>query len=52
MGKLEVTQDSLCHMTNRFRTLANGRVVASLEGGYNFEMTSKAVEAVIRVRYH
>lgn len=37
-------------MTNRLKGLANGRVLAVLEGGYSQEKTSLAAEATVRVR--
>ena len=50
LGGLEVTQDGLCYIASRLKSLAGGKVIASLEGGYNHKVTSRAVEGVVRVR--
>ena len=36
------------HMTGLLKTLAGGRVVVALEGGYNLASISNSMEAVVR----
>lgn len=36
------------YMTRRLQTLANGKVIAVLEGGYNLEATALAAESTVR----
>ena len=36
-------------MTNKLKTLADGKLLAVLEGGYNLETTAQAAEATVRV---
>jgi histone deacetylase 6 len=46
---MRVTSNGFAHMTQKLLSLANGKVVVALEGGYNEEMTATCAEAVIRV---
>lgn len=37
------------HLTAMLRTLANGKIVVALEGGYNLQSISRSMEAVVKV---
>lgn len=47
MGEMNVSSENFGYLTKRLMTLANGRVVCSLEGGYLRSMLSKSVASVI-----
>mmetsp|Transcript_12588 Transcript_12588/g.27814 ORF Transcript_12588/g.27814 Transcript_12588/m.27814 type:complete len:137 (+) Transcript_12588:1287-1697(+) len=47
VGECLVTPDCFSQLTRKLMTLANGRVVCALEGGYVRSVLSKCVEAVI-----
>lgn len=49
LGECYVTPAGYAHMTNMLCSLANGRVVVALEGGYNLESISNSALAVTRV---
>lgn len=49
LGGCFVTPACYAHMTHMLKSLANGRLVACLEGGYNLEAISRSALAVTRV---
>ena len=49
LGGCDVTPTGYAHMTARLLTLARGRVVVALEGGYNLRSIALSAEAVLRV---
>jgi hypothetical protein len=49
LGGCDVTPAGYAHMTSRLLTLARGRVVVALEGGYNLRAISTSADAVLRV---
>lgn len=48
LGDCDVTQDTFSYITSRLSELAGGRLIAVLEGGYNFGSISLASESVLR----
>jgi hypothetical protein len=49
LGMMKVTPLGYAHMTAELCTLAGGRCVLALEGGYNCEIIAKCTEACLRV---
>jgi hypothetical protein len=49
LGGCDVTPAGYAHMTHHLLSLARGRVVVALEGGYNLASISRGMEAVVRV---
>ncbi|KAH8116654.1 histone deacetylase clr3 [Phellopilus nigrolimitatus] len=49
LGECHVTPSGYAHMTHMLSTLAGGKLVVALEGGYNVESISKSALAVTRV---
>jgi acetoin utilization deacetylase AcuC-like enzyme len=49
LGMMKVTPLGYAHMTAELCTLASGRCVLALEGGYNCEIIAKCTEACLRV---
>eukprot|EP01138_Halocafeteria_seosinensis_P005430 gb/GECG01005551.1/.p1 GENE.gb/GECG01005551.1/~~gb/GECG01005551.1/.p1 ORF type:complete len:1042 (+),score=127.26 gb/GECG01005551.1/:1-3126(+) len=49
LGGCNVTPAGYAHMTSMLKSLAGGRVLVALEGGYNLRSISKSVEAVTKV---
>jgi histone deacetylase 6 len=49
LGEMRVTPDGFAAMTARLQSLAGGRCVLSLEGGYNLEAISRSAAACLRV---
>ncbi len=49
LGEMRVTPAGFAAMTSRLRTLAGGRCVLALEGGYNLEAISRSAAACLRV---
>ncbi|CAM6081790.1 unnamed protein product [Calypogeia fissa] len=49
MGQCKVTPAGYSEMTKRLMTLANGRLVLALEGGYEFKSLSKSFLACMKV---
>lgn len=49
LGGNDVTPAGYAHMTHRLLSLAQGRLVVALEGGYNLTSISRSMEAVVRV---
>jgi acetoin utilization deacetylase AcuC-like enzyme len=49
LGEMRVTPDGFAAMTARLRSLAGGRCVLALEGGYNLEAISRSAAACLRV---
>lgn len=50
LGQCAVTQDAMTYLADGLKSLSpNGKIIAALEGGYNTKVTSRAVDAVIRV---
>jgi len=47
LGKIHITPSGYAEMTARLMTLARGRVVVALEGGYNLESISNSMAAVV-----
>lgn len=48
LGGLDVTPDGYAYMTRRLQSLASGRVVVLLEGGYNLKTIADSAEGVLR----
>ncbi|KAB2569649.1 Histone deacetylase HDA1 [Lasiodiplodia theobromae] len=48
LGKCFVTPPCYAHMTHMLKSLANGKVVVCLEGGYNLQSIAKSAVAVTR----
>ncbi len=48
LGGCFVTPECYAHMTHMLMSLANGKVAACLEGGYNLEALSKSALAVVQ----
>ncbi len=49
LGQMRVSPDGYAAMTERLSTLAGGRLVLALEGGYNLDAISRSAEACLRV---
>ena len=49
LGEMRVTPDGFAAMTARLRSLAGGRCVLALEGGYTLEAISRSAAACLRV---
>ncbi|RKP35572.1 hypothetical protein BJ085DRAFT_19691, partial [Dimargaris cristalligena] len=49
IGECLVTPQGYAHMTALLKTLAGGRLVLSLEGGYNLEATAQSALACVQV---
>jgi acetoin utilization deacetylase AcuC-like enzyme len=49
LGGMRVSPAGFAHMTSRLLTLAGGRVVLALEGGYNLEAIAACAAACLRV---
>src|SRR5579871_3677179 len=49
IGGCEVTPACYAHMTHMLMPLAEGKLVLTLEGGYNLESTAKSALACVRV---
>ncbi|ORX91194.1 Arginase/deacetylase [Basidiobolus meristosporus CBS 931.73] len=49
MGGCFVTPACYAHLTHKLKTLAGGKVVLSLEGGYNYDIISESALACVRV---
>ncbi|KAI1278379.1 Histone deacetylase 6 [Halotydeus destructor] len=49
LGSYKVSPEAYGHMTHHLCALANGRVVAALEGGYNLETIAKCSTEVVNV---
>lgn len=49
LGSMRITPDGYARMTARLRTLAGGKVVLALEGGYNLAAISRSASACVRV---
>ncbi|KZT72053.1 Arginase/deacetylase [Daedalea quercina L-15889] len=49
LGECHVTPTGYAHMTHMLSSLANGRLVVALEGGYNLDAISVSALAVARV---
>src|SRR5579871_6037544 len=49
IGGCEVTPAGYAHMTHMLMPLAEGKLVLTLEGGYNLESTAKSALACVRV---
>ena len=47
MGECDVTPDCFARLTRRLKTLANGKVVCALEGGYVRSVLCKCIESVL-----
>jgi len=47
MGECDVTPECFARLTRRLKTLANGKVVCALEGGYVRSVLCKCVETVL-----
>jgi histone deacetylase 6 len=48
LGGMDVTPVGFAHMTAQLSTLARGRVVLALEGGYNLRSVARGAEACVR----
>ncbi|KAL7542290.1 hypothetical protein ACHAXR_013391 [Thalassiosira sp. AJA248-18] len=48
MGECDVTPECFARLTRRLKTLANGKVVCALEGGYVRSVLCKCIESVLR----
>ena len=48
LGGLSVDPEGYAYMLRRLKSLAGGKVVVALEGGYNLESISKSAEACVR----
>ncbi|KAK8179360.1 hypothetical protein BC567DRAFT_78748 [Phyllosticta citribraziliensis] len=48
LGMCEVTPPCYAHMTHMLMSLANGKIVVCLEGGYNLQSIAKSTVAVTR----
>ncbi len=49
LGGCDLTPAGYAYMTSRLLSLAGGRLVVALEGGYNLTSISRGMEAVLRV---
>jgi histone deacetylase 6 len=49
LGDMRITPGGYARLTERLLTLARGRVVLALEGGYNLEAISRSAAACVRV---
>jgi histone deacetylase 6 len=49
LGQMRVAPEGYARMTRRLLTLAKGRVVLALEGGYNLEAIGRSAAACLRV---
>ncbi len=49
LGQMRVTPDGFAAMTARLRTLAGGRLLLALEGGYNLDAIAASAAACLRV---
>ena len=49
LGSMRITPDGYARMTARLRSLAGGKVVLALEGGYNLDAISRSAAACVRV---
>jgi histone deacetylase 6 len=49
LGSMRLSAAGYARMTARLQTLADGRVVLALEGGYNLSAIARAAEACLRV---
>ena len=49
LGGCNVSPACYAHMTSMLKTLAGGRLIVALEGGYNLRSISRSTEAVVRV---
>ena len=49
LGGLNVTCDGYAYILSKLKELAGGKVILSLEGGYNLETISTATEACVRI---
>lgn len=47
MGECDVSPECFARLTRRLKTLADGKVLAALEGGYIRKVLSKCVESVL-----
>ena len=47
MGECDITPECFARLTRRLKTLANGKVVCALEGGYVRSVLCKCVESVL-----
>ena len=48
LGACNITPAGYHRLTHRLQSLAGGRVVCALEGGYNLRSIAQSVEAVVR----
>ena len=48
LGGCDVTPVGYAHMTAMLQTLASGRIVVALEGGYNLQIIAASAQAVVR----
>ena len=48
LGGCDITPNGYAYMTHRLLSLAQGKVVVVLEGGYNLQSISRGMEAVLR----
>ena len=49
LGQMQVTPEGYAAMTQRLATLAAGKLVLALEGGYNLDAISRSAAACVRV---
>ncbi|PKC71437.1 histone deacetylase clr3 [Rhizophagus irregularis] len=49
IGENHVTPSGFGHMTHMLKTLANGKLILALEGGYNLDSISKSALACVKV---
>jgi histone deacetylase 6 len=49
LGAMELTPPGYAHLTHRLQSLAGGRLVLALEGGYNLQAISASAEACLRI---
>ncbi len=49
LGQMRLTPAGYAQLTGRLRTLAGGRLVLALEGGYNLEAIARSAAACLRV---
>ena len=47
MGECDITPEMFARLTRRLKTLANGKVVCALEGGYVRSVLCKCIESVL-----
>ena len=47
MGECDITPECFARLTRRLKTLANGKVVCALEGGYVRSVLCKCIESVL-----